>query len=545
MMAYNLKNADNVWKKKLDGLKKGTEDSDQVASLFVEKLKEDLDKGQASDCALHAPRVKGHYDKLTNIGHKIAFQLFPMDEKEALIRAKKQSYTRYSQAVSKLSKQFKEKLEQEEKERLERKKAPFCVRRNFCTLKKKPTTEAVNEPTPMPVDVAPLEELQPFFDFMKENKPVSDDMKQFTRGTMFKDGRLDMCKQVVGSPFISNLMDSIKDNEHVEHFLMGNNITNLSGAKSISDFIKDTHKSKIETWYLAGNEISSEGIALIAKALETDTDCKSLWLKRNPLKPEGIRHLADMLRMNNTIEILDLHNTGVFNEGCDYLFDALKENDSLQTLYLDANGITDVSAICDYFDYCVKNNKRGVVNLWLSINRLEDDGVTKLGKSLKDYHHLERICVASNRIENDGIKSFLNDIKHLPNLIMLNMGWYKSTFDMGELPNNVSDIEPLCDFIATNKSCKVLCFSNNHFDADSIIKLSKVYENNHNILSVGYDQFGVEVPQETVQRLNKTMERNIKDTMGIERQDFISNHLRRLKHTDKVVHIDSIYRNRM
>ena len=36
------------------------------------------------------------------------------------------------------------------------------------------------------------------------------------------DGRIDMCKQVVGRDWIGELVDAIKDSADVEHFLLGN-----------------------------------------------------------------------------------------------------------------------------------------------------------------------------------------------------------------------------------------------------------------------------------------------------------------------------------
>jgi hypothetical protein len=127
--------------------------------------------------------------------------------------------------------------------------------------------DVIVNPVPMPVEVAPLPELQPFFDFLRENKNES---LSFMRGTIFNDGRMDLCKQVVAQDWIQNLMDSLVNNQHIKHFLLGNNIVDFTGARAIANFINNPHQSQIETWYLAGNRIDANGIELISQALQTD-----------------------------------------------------------------------------------------------------------------------------------------------------------------------------------------------------------------------------------------------------------------------------------
>lgn len=49
---------------------------------------------------------------------------------------------------------------------------------------------------------------------------------------------MDLCKVVVGPPHIGALMDSLKSNTFVKHFLLGNNIIGPTGAKHIAHFVK-------------------------------------------------------------------------------------------------------------------------------------------------------------------------------------------------------------------------------------------------------------------------------------------------------------------
>jgi hypothetical protein len=91
-----------------------------------------------------------------------------------------------------------------------------------------------------------------------EGNPDPGARVEFPRGIFYSDGRMDLCKQVVGPGSISPLMDCLRHNSHIRHFLLGNNVIGHVGARAVSDFI--AHNSKVVTWYLAGNCIDAEGV---------------------------------------------------------------------------------------------------------------------------------------------------------------------------------------------------------------------------------------------------------------------------------------------
>lgn len=535
--------------------------------------KERLDRGDnVSDCGLNLPRKCSSINKKTGIVSELAYELFPLEDKTNIEQSSKPldirktwSYIRYTQLITRLTVQFKKQLEDKEREVNAFKTARKTgQRQNFCTLKKKPLSSLITDPIAMPVDVAPLDELQPFFDHMKLNSPVIPNEKslvlnngvnylQFTRGAYYDDGRIDMCKQVVGSPWISHLMDSIKDNPYIDHFLLGNNIINLQGAKSIADFMAKCkmgeYKPKIQTWYLAGNDLNDEGIGLIAEQLADDSVCNALWLKRNPLKSGGVKHIADMIRLNKHMKILDLHNVGMLDEGAEYLFEALKYNETLRHLYVDANGLTESSAIyiSSYFEYLVAYGKKGITSLWLDINRLDDEGIIILAKSLRNYTHLKRLVVGSNRITHVGIKVLLDALVEHTKLISLDFGLYKSTSDLQELPNNVGDeaCDDIANFIRNNKSVQFLSIEHNNISNDGLDKINTALQDNKTILHFLYEQYGLDIPQVTRVSIKNKINNNVKALLNISYNDFIKNHLGPIKHSKKIKNIDSIYRNNM
>jgi len=405
--------------------------------------------------------------------------------------------------------------------------------------------DVIQNPEPMPVDVAPLSELQPFFDFLRENKNES---LSFMRGTIFNDGRLDLCKQVVAQDWIQNLMDSLVNNQHIKHFLLGNNIVDFAGANSIANFISNPHQSQIETWYLAGNRIDANGIELISKALQTDQHCKALWLKRNPLKAMGAKHLGNLLEQNQCLEILDLHNTGLLDEGISYFFNGLKNNRSLDLLYIEANGISNNGAkhIADYFAHLTKIKQTGISSLYCGINRLGDEGVATIAQSLHDYHHLKRLSFGANRLAYQGLKVLLQQLLNHPNLIYLDLGLYKATSDMQELPNNLGDesVPLLADFIQTNNSVQIMSVKDANISLAGLEQLAEAIQVNDSLLMFNYEQLGVKIPQTLIQQFNDKLAENIQNTYGVDMHTFRHQYLRYLKHTDAVRNIDSIYRNR-
>lgn len=555
MLQYQLQNGGQRW---IDAKKRVIEDvgtKSEIVDIFVNQLRIDQDKlnknQSVSDCGLHTPRLGSHIDKETNIAHEIAFKLFPLEENEPEKKyevRKRWSYLRYGRLVSSLARAFKVELVDEYSKKQDLKKIQLSgQRKNFCTLKHRPVPTSVTEPTPMPVDVAPIEELRPFFQFLGSGTPVLGSHQQFNRGTMFADGRMDLCKQVVGPPHISVLMNAIRFNPFIEHFLLGNNIIDIEGAEAIAEFIANPHVPKIKTWYLAGNRIDCQGMKLIAEALKEDEECESLWLKRNPIKAKGAKYLGEMLKRNNKIKVLDLHNTGLLDQGVSYLFKALIYNTRLRYLYVDANGVTakGVKPICDYFRYLVNNKIKGVTSLWIDMNRLDDDGVIKMVSVLKDYPYLKRLCIGSNRISHVASDFVLQSFANHQKLMLLDLGLYKSTADMGELPNNIGDdgVDEICAFLEKNNSVKVMSIEHNGISAGGIDRIAQSLEKNDTMLYLYAKQYGICLHQSISGKMKGQLEKNIAQNLGVTFSEFMNEKLRILKHGKRVNHIDSIYRN--
>lgn len=531
---------------------------DFIVGALIERINKDIDNLNQgldiSDLCLNIPRINTVIDKKYKIAHKISFILYPcyedqLKENKDFKDIKTHAYILYTQLISKLKKYYVEQEESKKEEYISLKNAEE-MRINYDKYDSLPVKSAVAKPTPMPVNIAPEEELEDFFNFLETNKEVKEEEYiKFTRGTIFKDGRMDLCKQVVGDLHIERLMKSLINNTHIKHFLLGNNIMDITGARAIASFLLFPHKPKIETWYIAGNNVDELGIKLIAEALKTDTDAKSLWLKRNPLNENGVKYLGEMLEVNKSLEVLDLHNVNAGNNGIKYLFESLKKNTTLKRLYLDANNITveGIKYIADYFNFLKENNKEGITSLWIGMNRLRDEGVTILANSLEGYNYLERLSLNSVRMKSEGCKNLLSSIKTIPNLILLDIGAYKATGDMGELPNYVGDegADYISNYIKQNSNLQVFDFSENYISNKKLIEIGNSMKDNINLLYTYFNQYGIQINKDIKKLYHEVHERNILNKLNISYKEFHKNNLRFLKHTDDILKIDSIYRNKM
>jgi len=543
-----------------------------VKQLLIDN--ENLNNGNLesiSDCALHAPRNKSSNVnktkpiRLASYCAKVMFidngkmqePLHAQIHWQRLIATLSRVYVDQQLRKSVLEQQFKTaRLLQHQ-------------RKGWCELKKKTISTPVGKPTAMPVDIAPLEELLPLYEYLAKDGTFEIlPYLEFKRGIVYPDGRMDLCKQVVGNKWIEQLMTALKTNSQIKHFLLGNNITGIEGGKSIAKYLttQSENANKILTWYLAGSDFNSEAIGYIVNGFITSNDisCNALWLKRNPIYAEGMRHIRRLLEHNNNIKILDLHNTGIglkqsaYNEqngrfeqyltddGLTDLCEGLKINTTLRHLYLDANalGLMSAQILADYFKFKVDNKMQGISSLWIDMNKLGDDGVSILCDVLRDYPYLKRLDLGSNYVSEKGMQYITDAFKNHNTLKVLDVSLYKSTADMGAVSNNIGDggVPAICELIENNKSIRYLNISMNNISNEGIMRISDSLEMNTSIWYFQYMQYGNEVQQVIIQKINDILERNRALEPSI---TFGTEHMRMLKHSKKIVNIDSIYRNSM
>ena len=542
-----------------------------VAQLEIDKqLYSDGALDKISDCALHAPRdTPSMKNKPIRIAFYCAKKMFIDTGK---MPKQEWANIHWQRLVAKLSRTFieQEKIRAIHAEEFKTARLLQHQRKGWCELKKRTIAIPVGRPAAMKVDIAPLEELEPFLKHLAANgimyapeNPMGH--LEFKRGAVYPDGRMDLCKQVVGPTWIGALMAALKTNTQIEHFLLGNNITNLEGGRAIGEFLATPRPNKIKTWYLAGSEFSSKALEYIVSGFleSNDSDVSGLWLKRNPLYAEGMIHIRKLLESNTSIKTLDLHNTAIgikeiayndksnnfdrhiTDDGFKELCEGLKVNEVLENLYLGANALTQASMehLADYFQFKLNHGRPGIKALWLDMNKLTDEGCRIICEALVDYP-IRVLELGSNFISEVGMAHITRAFQNHSTLEVLHLGLYKATADMGATTNNISDagVPAICELLEKNTSIRHLDISMNNISNEGISLIAASLEKNTRLWYLNYKQYGHEIEQKNILKIVDLLARNRAPYDNVE---FGKDHERRLIHGDSIWTIDSIYRNSM
>jgi Ran GTPase-activating protein (RanGAP) involved in mRNA processing and transport len=312
----------------------------------------------------------------------------------------------------------------------------------------------------------------------------------------------------------------------VRHFLLGNNIACLGDSSASAQAfarLMSNPKVAIETWYLAGNGIGPEAMGIIARALENNEHARALWLKRNPLGSEGGAHLGRLLAKNCSLSLLDVHNTGLFDEGVEALAQAFQAADGelhLEHLYAAANALTARSLVA-LRPVLTKHFPRpcSLVSLSLSLNRLGNAGCAAFVDLLEigALARLERLDLGSIGLDRPDLSRLVNALlQYCPNLASLDLGTYLSTRDLGEKANLLQpDVRALARLLREHPALELLDVSICGLPQQAIDELVAACGNHQSLHGVGGHAF-------------HHTERD----------------RRFLKHPERVLHIDSIYRGR-
>ncbi|PVH81075.1 RNI-like protein [Cadophora sp. DSE1049] len=286
---------------------------------------------------------------------------------------------------------------------------------------------------PMPVEIGKAEDFEPIFAFLEQDIAFDEvsipeasrskfefatmnknytgargvellwesPLLEFERGIVYDDGRLDLCKKVVGPTHIGQLMKSLESNNHIEHFLLGNNAISSTGAKMIADFIAK-YPNRMETWYLAGCHITRTGLQILASQMIASASITNLWFKRNPFGSGSSSILAELVLKTRNLRTLDLETTELGDEGTRRFIDAITgKPSSLQNLYLNANGIG--QSACASLSKYLASPECVLESLFLSTNPIGDAGMALLAPGLAKNKTLKRLTVASAGLTNKGV----------------------------------------------------------------------------------------------------------------------------------------------
>jgi uncharacterized protein (DUF924 family)/Ran GTPase-activating protein (RanGAP) involved in mRNA processing and transport/predicted esterase len=484
---------------------------DAVAARFARQIRRDEASGVATEVGARAPRIRSAANRASGLGLTIARQLSPeLDDGDArrAYRARLGVLTRKLQAS-----------------RLPR-------------PRREPTAGVsceVRDPRPMPVVPAPLAELRPLFDHLASKTPVSE-QSEFTRGILFPDGRLDLCKQVVGPAGIQPLLTSLADHTEVKRLLLGNNVIGPSGADAVAAFVASP-QCHLEVLYLAGNEFDAAAVTRVCEAVAHNPCIQGLWLKRNPLGPDGAVPVAELLRVHSRLDTLDMVNTGLLDAGARTLLAAVADNEALEHLYLGTNGLgPDIAARLGR--YLAEHDR--LESLYVSCNRFGDAGIAALAEGLAASTSLRRLSLASTRLGPAGARALRDALRVNTTLQFLDLGWTRATVAVGEDGNHLGDegAAVIAEILSENTSLRGLDVSHNQISRDGIATIGEALTHNTTLLHLRRPQYGQRTDATVSARLEGCLTRNRRE-MGVD--DSVVDRIRQPSTARDVL---SVYRTR-
>lgn len=312
---------------------------------------------------------------------------------------------------------------------------------------------------PMPVLITAPEEFRPFFEHLAHDgshrlpdkqglgrrglEPANNiDLLEFPRGVLYADRRMDLCKQVLGPASLPPLLEALRNNDFVRQFLFGNNIVGPRAAKQIATFVRE--RDVMETWYLAGNCITSDALKPLVDAWIISKSVTNIWLKRNPLGPSSSDDLFRLITQTPNLRTLDLDQTSLSDAGVASLFTNLATYTSttpipLRHLYLNGVGAstTAANAISTFLDspHC------NLISLYLGNNPLGSPGCTVLAPGIASSSSLERLSLQSVGLTDTGAVAILDSAAGnlFPRLRMLDLSQSYATEDLGARYNYLTD----------------------------------------------------------------------------------------------------------
>lgn len=305
---------------------------------------------------------------------------------------------------------------------------------------------------PMPVKIADHETLEPFFEHLAlggteaktsttraQNEAVEIEEPyykvkslEFEKGVVYSDRRMDLCKMVLGPTNIGNLVDSLKSNTFITHFLLGNNIIGSQGAKHIAEFCNE-FPNRMETWYLAGNCIDSASLKLLVDQWVKSTSITNIWLKRNPLLSSAADDLFKLVTQTPNLRTLDLDQTELGDVGVARLFELLAQHTTNQQLplrhiYLNANGIN-VQAATAVAKFLASTHC-ALESLYLGNNPMGNSATIALADGLKENKSLKRLMLASVGMSDDGAIALFKALADHPAISALGLLQQYGTQDL-------------------------------------------------------------------------------------------------------------------
>ena len=262
-----------------------------------------------------------------------------------------------------------------------------------------PLSDAVLNPEPEPVVVSQPAELEPLFAFLRETTmmPVTS-VKKFTRGALVPDGRLDLCKQVVGPAGIGPLCEALGAAYGPggvgcsrSSFLGGGAGGGGPGGGAEVHF---------------GDDMVIERIGLPQKSAENGATLTELNTSAGDENHTIVQEVAAPAPVGHSVTRLLLGNNIVGNGGGKDIAALIKSGKStITTWYIAGNrfDVDGISPICDALAH-----DRQVDMLWLKRNPLKLPGARLIASLLQKNRMIHTLDLDNTGLLDDGAIAVLD-----------------------------------------------------------------------------------------------------------------------------------------
>jgi Ran GTPase-activating protein (RanGAP) involved in mRNA processing and transport len=206
--------------------------------------------------------------------------------------------------------------------------------------------------------------------------------------------------------------------------------------------------------------------------------------------------------------VLDLTNTGIMDKGATILLNDIVGIQILKYLYLSSNGLT--SETCKILANMLHTTN--LEQIGLGCNRLGDSGSGWLANALANpLCKLKSLEIASCGIGSNGAKLIADSLQTNTSLMSLNMGFLKSTNDLGEVPNVIGSVGAvhIANTLSTNTTLRLLDLVYTGIQQAGITALSEVLSTkNMTLIYLNIEQFGIPHNELSREIIRKSIQRN-------------------------------------
>ena len=211
--------------------------------------------------------------------------------------------------------------------------------------------------------------------------------------------KLDIGSNSLTSDNIHIIFDSIHRNSSLKHLVMDDNHMSLDHMKSLSAYLQDRGKCKLERLDLKYCNIEPETAIELSHGLSHNCSVKTLHLSTNDIGDEGANALGQTLLKKKTLTTLD--NYGITTTGGTALATSLLENTTLEELDISHNALGGGEAI-ETFAKVLQQNKT-LKRLYLNgDNTLSQSDVSTLVSALRHNQTFEQLRLPEKfKVETD------------------------------------------------------------------------------------------------------------------------------------------------